>query len=94
MGLFKKFVKRIDDDFGYDNEKLARDLQKIAEEHQALQLLQTDVINSLLIDFNRKLELAKKDNKNLGKNILIKEYTEGEIQGITECIGIIETNYL
>ena len=43
MDLFKKFVKRIDDDFGYDNEKLARDLQKIAEEHQALQLQQTGV---------------------------------------------------
>ncbi len=47
MELFEKFVKRIDDDFGYDNEKLARDLQKIAEEHQALQLLQTDVIYQL-----------------------------------------------
>ena len=45
MDLFKKFVKRIDDDFGYDNEKLARDLQKIAEEHQALQLQQTGVIS-------------------------------------------------
>ena len=44
MKLFKKFIKRIDDDFGYDNEKLARDLQKIAEEHQALQLQQTDVV--------------------------------------------------
>ena len=43
MELFKKFVKRIDDDFGYDNEKLARDLLKIAEEHQALQLQQTGV---------------------------------------------------
>ena len=46
MELFKKFVKRIDDDFGYDNEKLARDLQKIAEEHQALQLQQTGVVRS------------------------------------------------
>ena len=46
MDLFKKFVKRIDDDFGYDNEKLARDLQKIAEEHQALQLQQTGVVRS------------------------------------------------
>mgnify|MGYP003610718997 FL=1 len=43
MDLFKKFVKRIDDDFGYDNEKLARDLLKIAEEHQSLQLQQTGV---------------------------------------------------
>ena len=43
MELFKKFVKRIDDDFGYDNEKLARDLLKIAEIHQALQLQQTGV---------------------------------------------------
>lgn len=47
MELFKKFVKRIDDDFGYDNEKLARDLQKIAEEHQALQLQQTGVSGSV-----------------------------------------------
>ena len=53
MDLFKKFVKRIDDDFGYDNEKLARDLQKIAEEHQALQLLQTGVVgrSEQLCDF-------------------------------------------
>ena len=47
MKLFKKFIKRIDDDFGYDNEKLARDLQKIAEEHQALQLQQTGVSKSV-----------------------------------------------
>ena len=53
MDLFKKFVKRIDDDFGYDNEKLARDLQKIAEEHQALQLQQTGVVgrSEQLCDF-------------------------------------------
>lgn len=50
MELFKKFVKRIDDDFGYDNEKLARDLQKIAEEHQALQLQQTGVMARCNID--------------------------------------------
>lgn len=46
MDLFKKFVKRIDDDFGYDNEKLARDLLKIAEEYQSLQLQQTGVKRS------------------------------------------------
>ena len=51
MELFKKFVKRIDDDFGYDNEKLARDLQKIAEEHQALQLQQTGVSTCFLEDY-------------------------------------------
>ena len=53
MDLFKKFVKRIDDDFGYDNEKLARDLQKIAEEHQSLQLQQTGVVgrSEQLCDF-------------------------------------------
>ena len=55
MDLFKKFVKRIDDDFGYDNEKLARDLQKIAEEHQALQLQQTGVIKSVCKHCNNKL---------------------------------------
>ena len=43
MDLFKKFVKRIDDDFGYDNEKLARDLLKITNTHQSLQLQQTGV---------------------------------------------------
>ena len=51
MELFKKFVKRIDDDFGYDNEKLARDLQKIAEEHQALKLQQTGVSTCFLEDY-------------------------------------------
>ena len=51
MELFKKFVKRIDDDFGYDNEKLAIDLQKIAEEHQALQLQQTGVSTCFLEDY-------------------------------------------
>lgn len=51
MELFKKFVKRIDDDFGYDNEKLARDLQKTAEEHQALQLQQTGVSTCFLEDY-------------------------------------------
>ena len=53
MELFKKFVKRIDDDFGYDNEKLARDLQKIAEEHQALQLQQTGVSGSIKKNSNK-----------------------------------------
>ena len=57
MDLFKKFVKRIDDDFGYDNEKLARDLQKIAEEHQALQLQQTDVSSSY---FTQNMETLEK----------------------------------
>lgn len=33
MELYKKLVKRIDLDFGYDNEKLAKDLQTIAEKH-------------------------------------------------------------
>ena len=51
MELFKKFVKRIDDDLGYDNEKLARDLQKIAEEHQALQLQQNGVSTCFLEDY-------------------------------------------
>ena len=51
MELFKKFVKIIDDDLGYDNEKLARDLQKIAEEHQALQLQQTGVSTCFLEDY-------------------------------------------
>ena len=55
MDLFKKFVKRIDDDFGYDNEKLARDLLKIAEEHQALQLQQTGVMKSVCKHCNIKL---------------------------------------
>ena len=55
MDLFKKFVKRIDDDFGYDNEKLARDLLKIAEEHQALQLQQTGVMKSVCKHCNNKL---------------------------------------
>lgn len=50
MDLFKKFVKRIYDDFGYDNEKLARDLLKITEEHQALQLQQTGVMARCNID--------------------------------------------
>tara|TARA_R110000782_G_scaffold36517_2_gene86771 strand:- start:66 stop:275 length:210 start_codon:yes stop_codon:yes gene_type:complete len=31
-------------DKGYDNEKLAKDLEEIAEKHQALQLLQANVI--------------------------------------------------
>ena len=58
MELFKKFVKRIDDDFGYDNEKLARDLQKIAEEHQALQLQQTGVMRSCFEDLENDIILG------------------------------------
>lgn len=44
MDLYKKLLKRIDNDFGYDNEKLAKDLETIANEYQALQLQQTGVM--------------------------------------------------
>jgi hypothetical protein len=47
MDLYKKLLKRIDNDFGYDNEKLAKDLETIANEHQSLQLQQTGVITSV-----------------------------------------------
>jgi hypothetical protein len=33
MELYKKLLKRIENDFGYDNENLAKELAKIAEKH-------------------------------------------------------------
>ena len=43
MKLYKKFLKRMETDNGYDNEKLAKDLQIIAENHQYKQLNMHDV---------------------------------------------------
>lgn len=43
MKLYKKFLKRMETDNGYDNEKLAKDLQTIAEKHQYKQLNMYDV---------------------------------------------------
>ena len=48
MKLYKKLLKRIDEDFGYDNEKLAKDLEAITNEHHALQLQQTGVSGSFV----------------------------------------------
>jgi len=50
MDLYKKLLKRIDNDFGYDNEKLAKDLETIANEHHTLQLQQTGVSGSFSSD--------------------------------------------
>lgn len=59
MKLYKKFLKRMETDSGYDNEKLAKDLQTIAEKHQYKQLNMHDVSSAVCenMDENRNCKL-------------------------------------
>ena len=74
MKLYKKFLKRMETDNGYDNEKLAKDLQTIAEKHQYKQLNMHVVVgrSEQLVAYTKWLQ----DNYNFeyDSEILTKEY--------------------
>lgn len=64
MTIQEEFYNRIDDDNGYDNQKLGDDLIKIAEKHHKEQLSQCSVVNWLPFEkenHDKFKELCKKD---------------------------------